>query len=476
MGFVYDAPMTYYIPEGNIKQFEARIARLIKRAIKLKSVLTYAIDRNDFKDEKMTFKAPDGTSKEVFVRRFRVEVTGTEPKYAGWQFIGTLEHTDEGNVLRMVPGKTAPEQYRDCAPFCEHCKLKRTRKDTFLVHHVEKGTTTQVGSNCLVDFLGHENPQALAQLASIWVNLNELTQLAEDAHWMGGGGNYITKDRQDLIGYLSIVSEIVIQENQFWSRSAVNRIQEKRGPNARVPEVTAWRAARYMHPSREDYNEAQGFTPSEAAIKMADAAREWVLNTFGMPLPEEGGYDAIKAALLHTARPELNDFEHNLLVVAKGEFCERRTFGIAAYIIEAYRKANNLIPQREQKPVYNNQHFGTVGQRFAKLEVTCEKVHTWSSIEYGAGSLFKLRTAEGLAIWRTYNVSEENDMVEGRKYVIAATVKKHGEYNGEKQTEMSRVKVGLGLTGIAPAAPATQPESLEPGDDFVPTTLQLAAA
>jgi hypothetical protein len=58
--------------------------------------------------------------------------------------------------------------------------------------------------------------------------------------------------------------------------------------------------------------------------------------------------------------------------------------------------------------------------------------------------------------------------------VIAATVKKHGDYNSEKQTEMSRVKVTLGCLN-APV-PAPQPESLEPGDDFVPTTLQLAAA
>jgi hypothetical protein len=472
---VYDYAMTYYIPEGNVKQFETRIARLIKRALKLGSPLSYVINRDDFRDEKATFTRNDGKETEVFVRRFRVEVTGEEPKYAGWQFIGTLEHTDEGNVLRMVPGKIAPPQYRDCAPFCEHCKLKRVRKDTFLVHHVENGTTTQVGSNCLVDFLGHENPQSLAQLAAIWVNLNELTQLAEDAHWLGGGGGgaYINKDRQDLLTFLSIVAEIVIQENQFWSRSAVQRIQEKRAPNSRVPEVTAWRAARYMHPTRNDYSEAEKFTPTEAAVKLAEQAREWVLSEYGEALPDSG-YDAIKSALLHAARPELNDFEHNLLVVAKGEFCERRTFGIAAYIVEAYRKAHNMLPERK-KPTSVSHHFGTVGQRFPKLEVTCEKVATWNSMEYGTGSLFKLRTAEGnMAVWRTYNVSEENDMIEGHHYVIAATVKKHGDYNQEKQTEMSRVKVTLG--SLNAPVPAPQPESLEPGDDYVPTTLQLAAA
>jgi hypothetical protein len=195
--------MTYYIPEGNVKQFETRIARLIKRALKLGSPLSYVINRDDFRDEKAKFTGNDGKETEVFVRRFRVEVTGEEPKYAGWQFIGTLEHTDEGNVLRMVPGKIAPPQYRDCAPFCEHCKLKRVRKDTFLVHHVENGTTTQVGSNCLVDFLGHENPQSLAQLAAILGQPQRThpTRRRCPLARGGGGGAYINKDRQDLLTF-----------------------------------------------------------------------------------------------------------------------------------------------------------------------------------------------------------------------------------------------------------------------------------
>lgn len=466
--------MTYFIPEGNVKAFETRIAKLIKRATRLNSPLSYKINRDIFQDEKVKFQGADGKTKEVFVRRFQVEVIGEEPKYKGWRFIGTLEHTVEGNVLRMVPGVDAPAQYRDCAPFCEHCKLKRIRKDTFLVHHVENGTTTQVGSGCLVDFLGHENPQALAQLASIWVSINELTALATDDHWVAGGGGGVSYDRQDLPRFLEYVAEIVIQDGQFWSRAAVARISEKRGPNARLPETTSSKAARCLNPyGPEDRQDSCKYDPSEAAINLAENARNWVLSEYGVPLPEEGGYDAIKAALLHQSRPELNDFEHNLLVVAKGEFCERRTFGIAAYIVEAYRKAHSMIPERK-KPAFDSQHFGTVGQRFPKLEVTVEKVITWTSEFHGAASLFKMRTKDGnMAVWKTYNVAPANDMEEGQTYVIAATVKKHGEYNGEKQTEMSRVKVSR---PSAEKVEAPQPEALEPGDDFVPTTLQLAAA
>ena len=108
--------------------------------------------------------------------------------------------------------------------------------------------------------------------------------------------------------------------------------------------------------------------------------------------------------------------------------------------------------------------------------MTCEKVFTWNSEEFGTGSLFKLITDEGnVLVWRTYNVSDENNMFEGHRYAINATVKKHGEYDREKQTELSRVKVILGIVRL-PEASAPQPENLEPDDDFVPATLQLAAA
>jgi hypothetical protein len=472
MVIVYADAMTYYIPEGNIGQFEKRIAKLIKRATKLGSRLEYVIKQDDFRDVLVKF-VNNGKAVEKWVRHLRVDVDGDRPKYAGWNFIGTIEHTDEGNVMRMVPNETAPNQYRDVAPVCEHCKLKRMRKDTFLLRH-ETGTVTQVGSGCLVDFLGHENPQFLAQLASVWVNLEELADLAENAHWGGGGGGP-TREREDLMKFLSIVAQIVILDNQFWSRSAVKRIEEKRGDH-NLPEPTAWLAARCMNPSNcsKDIEDSAKYAPTDAAVKMAEDARDWVLFRYGTnTLPEGGSAEDIKEALLTPlANDQLNDFEHNLLVVAKGESCERRTFGIAAYIIEAYRKAHNMIPERKKTVRPESKHVGTVGERFKNLEVTCDHVHTWNSEAFGEGSLFKLITAEGnVLVWRTYYVSDANNMEKGKVYTVNATVKKHGEYNKEIQTELSRLKV-VSCKGAVP-----QPENLEPNDTFKPTVaLQAVAA
>jgi hypothetical protein len=487
MGVVYDDPMIYHIPEANIGQFEKRIARLIKRAAKLKANLSYTIDRNDFEDRKFEFEGRDGKKVEKWVRYIKVTVDGDRPQIPGWSFIGTLEHTDEGNVLRMVPGETAPEKYRDTAPVCEHCKLKRTRRDTFLVRS-EAGIVSQVGSNCLVDFLGHENPHQLAQLSTVWINIDDLTKLAEDPKWVGGYGGGLSIERHDLLGFLSFVAELTIRYG-FFSKSQVARLRELRGPDAKVPEATSARACRMMFPNSDDWSEAAEHAPTPEAVKMAEDAREWALQEFGMAMPDGSDVDDIKAAVSGAAGRELTDFEHNLFVVAKGESVERRTFGIAAYIIQAYRKANDLIPSKATAPTVPSKHFGTIGERFMKLKVTCEKIHFWTSEFHGQGCLQKMRTADGnVVVWRTYNVSDANLMEEGQEFAINATVKQHGEFNGEKQTEVSRLKI-VSRPQQPPVAPTddkplietsltiqAQPENAEPGDDFVPTGLQMVAA
>lgn len=446
--------MQYFIPESNLREFEKRSARLVKRATKLGAKLEVTIRKDIFEDREHKITVQENHKevvKPLWVRYISVTVEGDRPKFQGWDFIGTLEHTSEGNVMRLVPQATAPEHYRNQPPCCDHCKAKRTRKDTYLVHH-EDGRYMQVGRNCLADFLGHANPQQLAELASIWVNIDELGEAMRS----GGGGNYFNVERYDLMRFLGYVAQIVLSTGTFYSRTLVNKIREERGEFARVPDVTAdlaHRAAYGNTADKYDRELAQKYAPTDEANQMAEEARNWVLRTYGVGLTESDDLDDIKASLMGETPVGLNEFEHNLLVVAKGETCERRTFGIAAYIIQAYRRANNLIVKKEKRPICDK-HIGQPKDRLKNITVTCDHVHNWDS-DFGQGSLFKLLLPDGvLLVWKTYNVSEENNMIEGHKYVINGTIKAHGDYKGEKQTVLSRVNVLAGVVEFK--APLTE--------------------
>lgn len=433
--------MIYHIPEGNIPEFEKRMARLVKAATKVNSRLEYLVDRTSFQDKEYTVEV-EGKPEKRYCRCIKVTVDGDKPKIAGWTFIGTLEHTEEGNVLRLVPDQTCPESYRTAEPFCEHCRLQRTRKDTYVVHH-DNGEFKQVGRNCLKDFLGHENPQWLAQLAEIWIKLNDLCDLAEDETWLGGGGNYITKERYDLLMYLSFVCAVIRVDKRFITRKQAQEWDK---------DPTSYIAQRAMLPSRNrhDMDHAVTYAPIDDDKQLAEAARNWTLRQYGVGIMDAGeaaSVQDVQDSLLDSLSglPEgLSDFDHNMIVVAKGESVERRTFGIAAYLVQNYRIKNNLIVStRKTYPASN--YVGAVKDRMRDVEVEVEAVKTWNSEQFGECSLFKLRDPSGnLIVWKTYNVGIENSMVEGHKYVIDATVKKHAEFRGEKQTVVSRLAVKLG--------------------------------
>ena len=47
----------------------------------------------------------------------KVVLIAAEPKLAGWTFVGTIEHTEAGNILRTVPDQeeSLPERFRNAA-------------------------------------------------------------------------------------------------------------------------------------------------------------------------------------------------------------------------------------------------------------------------------------------------------------------------------------------------------------------------
>lgn len=453
---------TYFIAEGAIREFERRMQPIMRRANRCKSPIEFTVHRDIFEDRKI--KRLDAQHKEIerIVRFYRVDVTGEKPKFAGWKFVGTLEHTTEGNLLRLLPNETCPEHFRTLAPYCDHCQVKnRVRKDTYIVAH-ENGEFKQVGSGCIKDFLGAASPQSIAKMAENWISFQDLLEVTKGTG--DGMGAYVNVERWDIMAFLSKVCAIVRVDNgRFVSRAAVNRMIEKYGEGCRTPEVTGQKAFEMEWPSADTLKYRRDDVAKYATLpedeKMAEKVIEWAMGEFGGGLSDTDA-DSIQASILGTQQGrQLNDFEHNLYVVAKGQSIERRTMGIAAYLVQAYRKAHNLVPEYKPKQRLTSNFIGTVGERLRMVEVTLEKRITWNSMELGEGVIFKMVTKEGNVLtWKTYNVASEKDMEEGRSYAITGTVKKHEDYKGEKQTILSRLNVDLGLV-------VHQPENLEPGDD-----------
>jgi hypothetical protein len=324
--------MIYNVFEPNMETLRQRLIRLNTKlsAIGCPAVTFAVVGHED---------VPEVENPTKLHRFLKVEVQGAAPTVNGWKFLATIDHTPEGNVFRTVPGFEVPAEYRDKAPCCDHCKVNRFRRDTYIVRH-DDGRTMQVGSNCLQDFLGYEHPTHLTKAAQLLLSAYDIADAAQDEHWLGGSGkrvrDYFRISTRQFLGHVAAVVRI---ENKF----ITSKYAKEHGG-----ESTGRTAMHIMQRAGEGFY--ANYTPTDVDFKLADSAVDWVIGKYGPVLGFEDGDDVsgLKASVLNSLKgtnTQINDFEHNLYTVAKSEAIEPRLAGIAAYILEAFRRST--IPKQE---------------------------------------------------------------------------------------------------------------------------------
>jgi hypothetical protein len=88
------------IPAANLPTMQAKLAKLVKRAEKLGVEAPRWIAGEPYEVK----AGKDAFGHDRVVVRVDVTVSMQPVKFDGWEFVGTIEHTDEGNIVRAVPG------------------------------------------------------------------------------------------------------------------------------------------------------------------------------------------------------------------------------------------------------------------------------------------------------------------------------------------------------------------------------------
>jgi len=271
------------IPEENYVKFKKEIDKLSRRSLKLTGEEIYVRVCGDYYKDDIKF--------------IKVEFDFSPVKLDGWQFVATLDHTPEGNIIRSVPntGIDIPVKYRDCSPNCDHCNINRRRNDTYLVCD-ELGEFKQVGSSCLIDFFGHD-PFKIVKRAELVGYAAEVARAYTEYNISNISRRYI-----GLEIYLSFVASVIRRNG--WVSAAQARIDGSR---------------RTASIAMEGYFGGYDIV-NDADRECARKAIEWVRS-------------------LSTEEIDNSDYLHNISVVAKSEYIEPRTTGLAAAIVYSYQRA-----------------------------------------------------------------------------------------------------------------------------------------
>lgn len=402
-------PMVFEIPDVNMAMLAERLEKLNRRAVKLGVAAlesrVHAMREVWVRRETLDEEGRPTHVGPKFRRRFyTVELVGASPKLpGGWTFLGTLQHTEAGNIMRAVPGEEFPEMYRTRPAHCDHCQKQRRRNDTYLVRS-EAGEVKQIGHQCVRDFLGHVTPEMLGWLATL---LKELNDCSDDGE--GGGGSW-GREVTYTVDWVTACAGFTLE------RGFVPKAAAQAGSNV---EPTATTAMRYCRPSKDEVNEDRvpKIENLEAAKELAAAAMEWAKNL-----------DA------------KSDYEHNLKIASQLEAVGRREEGLLASLPAAYRRHALRIEQerkaRADRPV--SEHVGTVGQRDV-FTLTLGRVMVMEGFHAQNSYLYMFNDAAGNSV--KWFATRKQDMEEGKTYRVKGTVKKHDVYKEQKQTMITRCSV-----------------------------------
>lgn len=392
------------IYEHNLTGLQFKLDKLNRRALKLGlDPITLTVVGQEDQSVKDVNGYPTGRVRRVL----HVTCEGVTPKIAGWSLVGVIEPVSDGekvvgNQTRAVPGQSVPEQYRHASMLCDHCQTERNRREVFIVRH-ESGAFKQVGRQCLVDFLGGADPQALVAAAGLLRSFEAALGEADEEYESGGGRG---ESRYGLLEFLARTSKI-IRDNGWMPRSKAL---------------------------------ADGPLPTVVIVENSygPKAGEWFTP------PVEGDEDYVRAAdtlaWLESLAPDdqRDDYLYNLSLLAGTESIRPKQTGLAASAIAAFMRHLGREIERKQRAevAAKSEWFGEVKKR-ETFTLTLQFTRLIPS-DYGETILHRFVDASGnIATW----FSSKGEICGiGETVTVKATVKGHEEYKGAKQTMLTRLE------------------------------------
>lgn len=333
---------------------------------------------------------------------YLVKVTGEAPSYGGWKFLGRVDATDSGKpIISAAPG-VEEVSFEGVQPgVCDHCGHNRARKTTYLVVNAETGEQKLVGSTCIKDFLGWD-------ARPVFIYPPDLEEK------MGGWGG----------GEPSWTPQTVVAT--AWAAIKTFGYTKSGLPGSTVDVV---RSA--LRPwTKADREIAAQLAPvADQAIEKANTVLDFLRS-------DDFSGDS--------------SYVTNLKTLAAEQFITSQFLGYLASAPQAWIRHLETADERVAKEAQwaaekadraaakaGSEYLGTEGEKVT-FKGTIVSIR-WIANDYTGGSkpIYKIRTTDGNTVtW--FASSETLGDKEGVEVYLAATIKKLDEYQGEKQTVITR--------------------------------------
>lgn len=392
----------YQTYEVSVPEFRA------KDALKRLSVLSAKAVKLGMPPFEISYGEPVATTRIIRGEKVRVAevpftVVGGPPKIPGWQFVAKIEHDTTMNEVmgfgaqRMIDEN--PELFKKlttCPPNCEHCNLKRDRNTTYLFLSDEGDKTIQVGSSCMDDFTGHDDPRKLLMQANQFVTV--MDELSDPDEMYEGASGFKVFDTRDV---WAAAAALIREDGRWVSRDRATDM----GSSA------DWVTQILMDTKVFD----KMVKPVD--FETADHVQSWLTDE---------NFD-----------PGTNLYLHNLRVMAQRGYVKAQAIGFAGSAVASWGREQSKARTRQgTHEKLASVALGEEGERLER-EVRVEKKIAIDT-HFGMSTLHIMRDLEtnGKITW--FN-SGYGKFAEGDTYTITGRVKQHQTRDGLLETQLTRV-------------------------------------
>lgn len=385
--------MLYEIFEGNMPRLQKKLTTIKNKCNLYGCEFSYQEVGETFKQIKDEETGLVRTTKFI-----TVDVSGTA-RVSDWEFVATIEHSNPCNIIRSFrPEIQVPDRFYTVENRCEHCNKKRNRKDTYLIHNTVTNEFKQVGKSCLKDFTKGLSSEAVTAYIS-WFD-----ELIKGEHPTPGFTPYYPTDRvlQYAVEAVSLYGYSKVYFGSIGTQGIVREQMFERG----------------------DWKE-----------RLED----------GFDVDREGNAERVEK-ILNWVRslPTVFGYLSNMRAACLKEYCESRDFGLVCSAVVAYNremewKAHQKAVRKADKV---SNWVGSEGDRIELHDLSVKVLTSWET-QFGDTYLYKLTAPDGtIFIWKTGKWLGSSEEISANDRVsLKGTIKGHKEYNGIKQTELTRCRI-----------------------------------
>lgn len=407
--------MAFGFWERKVKAINKRLAKRGVPVIRYTRSETYLVE-----ESRLRWDHPLRDIRDT-VKRPYVDVTiEVEPvKVGGYRSIAVLDYTHSEPIIRAWPGEelnvVAPAD-----PDCDYCGKFRRRSATVVLEQIDTpGSRFYVGKTCVRDFIGFD-PDTM---------LNSAQWVADAFLWSDSSDD----DDRDPFSSSGKDRKIDIATILLYSMASI-RQHGWRGRNFENGWTTSAIVREAMFPLPRQKGERDIDRPPKIAIADEDKTRATEALEYVRSITE------IKS-----------EYVRNLTILARDGVCIGKEFNLAVSMARFLQNEEEKVRERAEwarqaeerrKERADSQHVGSEGDRLRLSNVRVELVKVLPSRDdYSLSTtLVKFRTSDGDCL--SWFASSAVDLeLEGKDVDLAGTVKRHSEYKGVKETQLTRCKI-----------------------------------